>query len=156
MRPRPAGQLAHAAHPHRPETAVSSTHASRPRARRISPAQQVCLLIIPALFLVAWPCSSRLPQILSSWGLTHPVAQAPVANFVTVSLNAYVSLPLVTTVAGHWLARPRGTWVDTQPWKALDEGFRSQWSRSIFVALLIVPSSAVWIVNEVGSGIGGA
>ena len=65
-----------------------------------------------------------------------------------VALVSYAGVPLVTTVVGHWLAKPRAAGLNSQPFKALDQGLRSQRARSIVVACYFVPTIAFWVYNE--------
>ena len=115
---------------------------------RPPPKWKVVLLILPALFSVVWPCSLKLPAVYDACGITSPVARAPLGSFVTVFLNTYFSLPLVTRLCGHWLHRPRPAHTDAQPWRSLDQGFRTQRSRLAMAILYFAPLTVAWVLRE--------
>lgn len=64
-----------------------------------------------------------MPPTLAKMGVTNVNAQIPITSFVNVFINTYCMVPLLTTVVGHWLTKPRPAFIDAQPWKLLDQGF---------------------------------
>ena len=115
---------------------------------RPPPKWKVVVLTTTALWLVIYLTGRHFDAWLIARGLTNKYVRTPVVSMWNVALVSYAGVPLVTTVVGHWLAKPRAAGLNSQPFKALDQGLRSQWARSIVVACYFVPTIAFWVYNE--------
>jgi len=119
---------------------------------RPPPKWKVCAITIASLFLVVYPVSLHVPDLLSKCGIKNTYGQIPITSAINVFLNTYTMNPLLMTVVGHWLAQPRPPFTDAQPWKLLDQGFGTSHCalalRFLLVFAYFVPLLASWAVNR--------
>jgi len=119
---------------------------------RPPPKWKVCAITIASLFLVVYPVSLHVPDLLSKCGIKNTYGQIPITSAINVFLNTYTMNPLLMTVVGHWLAQPRPPFTDAQPWKLLDQGFGTSHCalalRFLVVVAYFVPLLASWAVNR--------
>eukprot|EP00327_Prymnesium_parvum_P039425 CAMPEP_0195644738 /NCGR_PEP_ID=MMETSP0815-20121206/28556_1 /TAXON_ID=97485 /ORGANISM="Prymnesium parvum, Strain Texoma1" /LENGTH=201 /DNA_ID=CAMNT_0040787921 /DNA_START=1 /DNA_END=606 /DNA_ORIENTATION=- len=90
---------------------------------RPPPKWKVCCITVASLFLVVYPMSLHMPRVLSKMGIDNVYSQIPITAGMNVFLNTYAMNPLLMSLVGHWLARPRPAFSDTQPFKFFEQGF---------------------------------
>lgn len=83
------------------------------------------------------------------WGLNnaHVRLQVFVANVVTVFVNAYIMVPLLLFFFNHWLKRKDAESNIKEPWRTLNDGFQSIWSKAFLTFLLYGGCVFVWVVK---------
>lgn len=91
---------------------------------------KVWWLTLLALYVtILWSMSS-LPYYLEFWGISYQDSrlQRLVENFIVTFMNSYVMTPLFLFLFDHWLQQDC-VQHKRQPWKMLDRGFESIWSK---------------------------
>ena len=66
----------------------------------------------------------------------HTQLRGLVAAFVATFINSYVMVPLLLFLFAPWMKRKECERTDAQPWRALDEGFQSMWSKATIAVSL--------------------
>jgi len=125
--------------------ALAPSHSSAPL--RPPPKWKVAALTCIALWLVIYVFGRHAEAEMVLLGVTDVHVRTALTSLVNVAFNVYVGVPLVMTVVGHWLERPRAPTMDTQPWKAFDQGLRSQWSRLLVTLAFFVPTITLWVIH---------
>ena len=93
---------------------------------------KVWWLTTVALFITRRWAGSFLPYYFDQWGLAATDARLErlISLFISTFLNSYVMTPLMLFVFDHWLQHKDVEVKHTKdPWKTLDEGFTSIWSK---------------------------
>lgn len=137
-----------------PDAFTDALYPSNAEAPLRPPAKwKVCCISIASLFLVVYPVSLHLPRVLHRMGVESEYAKTPILVAINEFVNIYALNPLLTRIVGHWLLEPRPDYIDTQPWKFLDQGFGtgrgSNWARLAFIFIFFyLPLLMLWADKE--------
>lgn len=119
--------------------------------KRLPKKWKVCLLTTLGLFLVLQFTRSTLPHYYGEWKLddTHIRVESIVTVFINTFLNSYVMTPFMTMLFGHWLKRSQDEQGDQrEPWRTLNDGFTSIWSKLAFCSVFYVGCALAWILKS--------
>ena len=112
---------------------------------------KVSWLTTIALFLSIKWVNHFMDYYYEFWNIdtAHPRIQSLVANVVTVFVNSYILVPLLLFVFNHWLKREKQVEPKSQkePWKTLNDGFQSIWSKALLTFALYGGCVITWIVK---------
>eukprot|EP00977_Amphora_coffeiformis_P015694 scaffold4674_cov188-Amphora_coffeaeformis.AAC.5 len=113
---------------------------------------KVWMLTTLSLWIVLQFTGSRLPPYLQAWGLVpyYPRAAAAVSVLINVSCNSYLGIPFFTMLFGHWMKRKEDCHdrFMPQPWRTLNDGFDSTWSKLAVTVAFYGGCTLAWILKS--------
>lgn len=95
---------------------------------------KIAMLTAVGLFFVVWPTSVNMPRHFARSGIKNKEVQILILSFMNTFINVYCGSPFAMLIFGAWLKKPRPKTMH-QPWRLLDEGFKSWWSQFIVTVL---------------------
>jgi len=104
-----------------------------------------------ALYISINLVSSFMKHYYEFWGLNdaHFRVQQLVANSVTVFVVTYIMVPFLLFVFDHWIKRKEvETKVKKEPWRTINDGFKSIWSKILLTFAFYGGCAIAWIVKS--------
>ncbi|KAL7563134.1 hypothetical protein ACA910_012315 [Epithemia clementina (nom. ined.)] len=111
---------------------------------------KVWWLTTVGLYFVVLVTNATLTQhYFEVWGLNdaHIRARSAVRVIFNTWLNTYILTPLLTLIFGNWLKRGENEYNVREPWRTLNDGFSSIYSKFAVFLLFFGGMTIAWIVD---------
>ncbi|KAL7574371.1 hypothetical protein ACA910_008472 [Epithemia clementina (nom. ined.)] len=111
---------------------------------------KVWWLTTVGLYFVVLVTNATLTQhYFEEWGLNdaHIRARSAVRVIFNTWLNTYILTPFMTLIFGNWLKRREDEHSAREPWRTLNDGFSSIYSKFAVFLLFYGGMAIAWIIN---------
>lgn len=113
---------------------------------------KVWTLTTMGLWFVILVTNETMPFYYDKWGLlddgVHERAFALAPTIINTFGNVYIMTPFLTMIFGNWLKRQPDEMDKNEPWRTLNDGFKSPWQKTVLTFAFYGGCFIAWVVKS--------